>query len=49
MLAVSGDGEPADWWRVVASSAWDELDRTGREVDTRDLEPPVPDDAGSGG
>ena len=33
-------------WRPAR---WDELDRTGSAVDTRDLEPPVPERAGSGG
>jgi HAD superfamily hydrolase (TIGR01450 family) len=33
-LAVSGDGEADDWWRVVAVAAWRHLDATGQPVDT---------------
>ncbi len=33
-LAVDGDGEPADWWRVVAAVAWAHLDAEGSPVAT---------------
>ncbi len=39
-LAVSGAGEVADWWRVVAAEAWRHLDRTGQPVATGGVEPP---------
>ncbi|MEO7943265.1 MAG: HAD-IIA family hydrolase [Marmoricola sp.] len=39
-LAVSGDGSPADWWRVVAVAAWAHLDDTGQPVATEGLEAP---------
>ena len=39
-LSVSGDGAPADWWRVVAVAAWAHLDSTGQPVGTDDVEPP---------
>lgn len=29
VLSVSGEGTPGDWWRVVASAAWDWLDERG--------------------
>lgn len=32
-VKVEGDGEPADWWRVLASAAWAHLDATGQSVD----------------
>jgi hypothetical protein len=31
-LTVTGTGERADWWRVVAVAAWDHLDRSGEPV-----------------
>ena len=31
-LAVTGSGEPDDWWRAVASAAWTHLDETGEPV-----------------
>ena len=33
-LVMSGDGEPDDWWRVVAVAAWRHLDATGEPVGT---------------
>jgi ribonucleotide monophosphatase NagD (HAD superfamily) len=33
-LVVEGDGEPDDWWRVVAEAAWRHLDETGQPVAT---------------
>lgn len=39
-VKIDGDGEPADWWRVLAVAAWEHLDRTGRSVDVSGLEPP---------
>ncbi len=41
-LAVSGDGSPDDWWRVVASASWEHLDATGEVADTGGLELPEP-------
>ncbi|WP_081790571.1 MULTISPECIES: HAD-IIA family hydrolase [unclassified Nocardioides] len=40
-LAVSGAGDPADWWRVVAETAWDHLDRSGEPVHVSALEVPA--------
>ena len=37
-LTVTGDGAPADWWRVVAVAAWTHLDETGQPVATDGLE-----------
>ena len=48
-LQVSGSGEPADWWRVVAASCWDWLDRRGTPVDVTGLDPPLPAARGRGG
>ena len=42
---VDGDGEPGDWWRVVACSAWAHLDEHGDPADTSGLRVP---DAGRG-
>ena len=39
-LAVSGDGEPGDWWRVVAVAAWAHLDATGEPVHLSGVETP---------
>lgn len=39
-LHVRGEGTVGDWWRVVASAAWDHLDATGESVDTSSLRPP---------
>ena len=41
----AGDGEPGDWWRVVACSAWAHLDEHGDPADTSGLRVP---DAGRG-
>jgi HAD superfamily hydrolase (TIGR01450 family) len=38
-VALDGDGDAADWWRVVAAAAWQHLDDTGTPVDTGDLVP----------
>ena len=37
---VDGDGEPGDWWRVVACSAWAHLDEHGDPADTSGLRVP---------
>jgi hypothetical protein len=39
-LRVEGEGSAADWWRVVAATAWRHLDETGQPVATDDVEPP---------
>jgi HAD superfamily hydrolase (TIGR01450 family) len=39
-VEVSGRGDPDDWWRAVASAAWDHLDRTGAAVDVDGLAAP---------
>ena len=39
-LEVSGDGEPDDWWRAVAQSAWRHLDDTGSAARTDGLRAP---------
>lgn len=41
VLAVSGSGDAADWWRVVAVTAWDHRDREGAPPDTTGLVPPT--------
>jgi len=41
-LALSGAGDPDNWWRCVADAAWAHLDSTGQVVDVDDLTPPVP-------
>lgn len=41
-LAVSGEGAPADWWRVVAEAAWAHLDETGEPADTDGVDAPLP-------
>ena len=40
-LQVTGEGEPADWWRVVAAAGWAWLDETGRAADTNGLAAPT--------
>jgi glycerol 3-phosphatase-2 len=40
VVKVEGEGDPADWWRVVAAVGWAHLDRTGQSVDTAGLVPP---------
>lgn len=44
-LAVEGEGDVADWWRVVAAAAWAHLDDTGTVVGTDALV--VPDVPGA--
>ena len=39
-LQVTGEGDPADWWRVVAEAAWRHLDETGQPVGTDGVTPP---------
>jgi len=39
-LDVAGEGDPDDWWRAVASAAWDHLDRTGDVADVAGLAAP---------
>ncbi|GAA1479558.1 HAD hydrolase-like protein [Nocardioides aestuarii] len=39
-LDVRGDGDDADWWRVVAAAAWEHLDTAGTPVDAGGLVPP---------
>jgi glycerol 3-phosphatase-2 len=39
-LEVSGGGDPDDWWRAVASAAWEHLDRTGDAADVTGLAAP---------
>jgi HAD superfamily hydrolase (TIGR01450 family) len=40
-LLVEGAGAPADWWRVVAATAWDHRDRTGVVPSITHLVPPT--------
>jgi glycerol 3-phosphatase-2 len=39
-VKMDGDGDPADWWRVLASAAWRHLDLTGASVDVSATAPP---------
>ncbi len=39
-LTVSGEGSEADWWRVVAVTAWTHLDAEGQPVATDGVTPP---------
>ena len=39
-LLVEGDGEPDDWWRVVATAGWRHLDTAGEPVAVDGLRPP---------
>ncbi len=39
-LEVSGEGDPGDWWRVVAALAWSWSDAHGSAPDTGRLTPP---------
>jgi HAD superfamily hydrolase (TIGR01450 family) len=39
-LRVDGGGDVSDWWRSVATVAWDHLDDTGTVVDAGGAEPP---------
>ena len=41
-LQVRGEGEDADWWRVVATACWRHMDATGDAVDVSDTTPPGP-------
>lgn len=45
---MEGSGDVDDWWRVVASAAWDWLDTMGSVVDISNLTPPVPRRDGAG-
>lgn len=40
-LEVAGDGEPDDWWRVVAACAWAHLDDTGEPVEVSGVQEPA--------
>jgi HAD superfamily hydrolase (TIGR01450 family) len=40
LLVMSGEGEPEDWWSVVAVTAWRHLDDTGQPVGTGDAQVP---------
>jgi HAD superfamily hydrolase (TIGR01450 family) len=40
-LAVTGDGRPEDWWRVVAATSWQHLDDVGEPVDLSAVTPPA--------
>ncbi|MCW2815885.1 MAG: HAD-superfamily hydrolase, subfamily [Nocardioides sp.] len=40
-MRVTGEGEPADWWRVVAAAGWAWLDETGEAADTSGLAVPA--------
>ncbi len=40
-LTVSGQGEPDDWWRVVACAGWAATDAGDEVPDTAGLEPPT--------
>ncbi len=39
-VQVTGAGELADWWRVVATAGWSHLDRTGEPAPADGLVPP---------
>ncbi len=39
-LLIEGSGTALDWWRCVATTAWDHLDSTGVAVDVARLTPP---------
>lgn len=41
-LAVTGSGEPGDWWRVAVTAAWQHLDDTGRPAAVDGARPPGP-------
>jgi hypothetical protein len=41
-LVVEGDGEPGDWWRVVAAASWRHLDQHGAAPDVDGLPAPLP-------
>ena len=46
-VRVEGAGDAADWWRVVASTAWSHRDRTGVVPSVTDLV--APPGSGTGG
>lgn len=46
VLDVRGEGNEADWWRVVAGASWAALDESGSVVDVATLTPPVTADVG---
>jgi len=46
VLDVRGEGNAADWWRVVAVASWAALDATGSVVDATALQAPVTGDQG---
>lgn len=39
-LSITGSGGRDDWWRVVAVTAWDHLDRSGEPVGLSDVHAP---------
>ena len=39
-IRISGTGQPADWWRVLAHTSWQHLDTTGTCVDLSALHEP---------
>lgn len=41
-LVVSGEGEPADWWRVAAEASWRHLDESGDVADVEGVTAPLP-------
>lgn len=47
-LEIAGQGETADWWRVLAVAAWKHLDGTGEAVDASGLAAPHPDSSSTG-
>ncbi|WP_245155220.1 HAD-IIA family hydrolase [Nocardioides sp. 1609] len=40
-LEVDGDGDPGDWWRVVAAASWSHLDVAGAAPGTDGVTPPA--------
>ena len=40
-LVVSGEGDASDWWRVVATAAWQHLDDSGDVVDVEGVRAPL--------
>lgn len=47
-LVVEGAGNAADWWRVLAATAWAHLDTTGSPADVAGLAAPEPDRGAAG-
>ena len=39
-LEVTGEGEPGDWWRVVAAAAWSHLDEAGEPISVEGIDAP---------